>query len=110
MEGQSFRLFKWTKDFKLHRESPLAPQWIFLPELLIHLYRKDCLQIFASHFGRYLGTDNATLNHTRVTCARICVEVDLTMELMQGFPIVLSPTKCIWQEAKYEKPSYYCTK
>lgn len=77
MEGQSFRLFKWTKDFKLHHELPLAPQWIFLPELMIHLYRKDCLQIFATHFGRYLEIDNATLNHTRVTCARICVEVDL---------------------------------
>ncbi|KAL5975299.1 hypothetical protein ACLOJK_031978 [Asimina triloba] len=36
--------------------------------------------IIATRFGRYLGTDNATLNRTRASGARICVEVDLTME------------------------------
>lgn len=25
MEGNSFRLFKWTKDFDIKKESPLAP-------------------------------------------------------------------------------------
>ncbi|KAL5984719.1 hypothetical protein ACLOJK_041341 [Asimina triloba] len=74
MEGISFRLFKWTKDFDFHTESPLTPQWIFLPGLPLHLFRPDCLQIFATRFGRYLGTDNATLNRTRATGARICVE------------------------------------
>ncbi|KAL5999560.1 hypothetical protein ACLOJK_037845 [Asimina triloba] len=59
---------------------------------------------------RYLGTDNATLNRTRATGARICVEVDLTVEPVKGFPIVVSPTKCIWQEARYEKPGFYCMK
>ncbi|CAI9775528.1 unnamed protein product [Fraxinus pennsylvanica] len=29
--GGNFRLFKWTPDFDLSSESPLAPQWIFLP-------------------------------------------------------------------------------
>ncbi|KAK1578171.1 hypothetical protein Q3G72_028139 [Acer saccharum] len=110
MEGISFRLFKWTKEFDLHRESPLAPQWIFLPGLPMHLYRRDCLQIFATRFGRYLGTDNATLNRTRATGARIYVEVDLTMEPVKGFPILVSQTKCIWQEARYEKPGFYCMK
>ncbi|KAL5974752.1 hypothetical protein ACLOJK_031423 [Asimina triloba] len=60
--------------------------------------------------GWYLGTDNATLNRTRATGARICVEVDLSMETVKGFPIVVSPTTCIWQEARYEKPGFYCMK
>lgn len=38
MEGSVFRLFKWTKDFDFAKESPLAPQWIYLPGLLMHLY------------------------------------------------------------------------
>ncbi|KAL5983039.1 hypothetical protein ACLOJK_017119 [Asimina triloba] len=29
--------------------------------------------IIATRFGRYLGTDNATLNHTRASGARICL-------------------------------------
>lgn len=95
MEGHFFHLFKWTKDFELYKESTLAPQWIFQLGLSIHLYRRDCVQIFAIHFGKYLGTDNATLNHMRATSARICMEVDLTMKPVQGFPIVVLPTKCI---------------
>lgn len=31
MEGYTFRPFKWMKDFDIQKESPLAPQWIFLP-------------------------------------------------------------------------------
>lgn len=110
MEGNLFWLFRWTKDFDLRKESPLAPQWIFLPGLPMHLYHRDCLQIFATRFGRYLGTDNATLNRSRATGARICVEVDLTVDPIKGFPIVLSCTRCIRQEAQYEKQGYYCMK
>lgn len=98
------------KEFDLNRESPLAPQWIYFPSLPMHLYWKYCLQILATRFGRYLGTDNATLNLTRVLGAWICVEVDLMTKLLQHFPIVLSPSKCIWQEAKYEKLGFYCQK
>ncbi|KAL5979501.1 hypothetical protein ACLOJK_019405 [Asimina triloba] len=57
-----------------------------------------------------VGTDNATLNRSRATGARICVEIDLTVEAVKGFPIVVSPTKCIWQDARYEKQGFYCTK
>ncbi|TXG59223.1 hypothetical protein EZV62_013796 [Acer yangbiense] len=110
MEGNSFRLFKWTKEFDVKKESTLAPQWIFLPGLPMHLYRMDFLQILVSHFGRYLGTDNATINRTRALGARICVEVDLTMEPVKGFPFVLSPKQCIWQEVKYEKMGFFCSK
>lgn len=73
----------------------------------MHLYRKDCLQILATRFGQYLGMDNATLDCTHTSRARICMEVNLTMDPMQGFPIVVSNTKCIWQEAKYEKPGFF---
>lgn len=88
----------------------MVPQWIFLLGLPLHLYHHDRLQIFATRFRRYLRTDNATLNRSRVTGERICVEVDLTEKATKGFPIVLSPTKCIWQEARYEKLGFYCLK
>jgi len=77
MCGSNFWLFRWNKDFDLSKESPLAPQWIFLPRLPLHLYCTDCLQILATRFGCYLGTDNATLHKIRASRARMCVEVDL---------------------------------
>lgn len=68
------------------------------------------LQIIATRFGCYIGTKNATINHTHASGVQICVEVDLNMEPMRGFPIVLSTIHCIWQLAKYEQPSFYCLK
>ncbi|CAI9769655.1 unnamed protein product [Fraxinus pennsylvanica] len=107
--GASFRLFKWTPDFDLHRESSLAPQWLFLPGLPLHLYRQDCLRILASRFGRYLGTDHATLNRTRASGARICVEIDLLADVVECFPITVGSTT-LWQCVQYEKLGFYCKK
>ncbi|CAI9774663.1 unnamed protein product [Fraxinus pennsylvanica] len=107
--GSIFRLFKWTVDFNIHRESSIAPQWIFLPGLPLHLYRVDCLKILASRFGRYLGTDHVTLNRTRATGARICVETDLRAEPVEGFPIRF-PTRTFSHEVKYEKLDFYCNR
>lgn len=69
--GASFRLFKWTLDFDFHRESLLAPEWIFLPGLPLHLYQPVCLRILIVRFGLYLGKDHATLYHARASGARI---------------------------------------
>ncbi|XP_031287891.1 uncharacterized protein LOC116146622 [Pistacia vera] len=110
VEGNPFLLFKWTRDFDLKKESPLAPQWIFLPGLPMHLYRRDCLQILATRFGHFLGTDNATLNKTRATGARLCIEMNLKEEPIKGFPITMSANRNIWQEVRYEKPGFYCTR
>lgn len=109
LAGCYFHLFRWTKEFNLEKESSLALQWIFLPGLPLHLNRIDCLRIFATRFGRYLGTDNATINRSRAIGARICVEVDLNEEPVQGFPIVMASTK-LWQEARYERQGFYCSK
>lgn len=108
--GCQFRLFSWTVDFDVKKEPSIVPQWIFLPRLPMHLYRLDCLQSFATRFGKFLGKDNATLYHTRATGARICVEVDLQDVMVDGFPIVVGQKHQIWQEVVYEKRGFYYTK
>ncbi|KAI9169549.1 hypothetical protein LWI28_013929 [Acer negundo] len=75
--GCQFQIFNWSANFDVNKEPSIVPQWIFLPDLPLHLYRLNCLQSFATGFGRFLGTDNATLYCTRATWARMCVEVDL---------------------------------
>lgn len=103
IDGCTFRLFRWTKNFDLKKEPSIAAQWIFLPSLPMHMYRVDCLSILATRFGRFLGTDNATLNKTRESGARICVEIDLLEEPVRSFLIVVSAHQKIWQEVRYEK-------
>lgn len=68
-----------------------------------------CLQILASRFGQFLGSDNAMLYCTRATGARIHVEVDLQDELVEGFPLVIGQ-KQIWQKVTYEKRVFYFKK
>lgn len=52
IDGYVFRLFRWTKEFDLHVEPSLAPQWIFLPSLPQHMYRTDCLQILTRRLDK----------------------------------------------------------
>ncbi|XP_035544614.1 uncharacterized protein LOC118348003 [Juglans regia] len=106
---KSWGLLEIPTDFDLRKESTLAPQWIFLPGLPLHMYRADFLQILATRFGRFLGIDNATLHRTRASGARMCVEIDLKDEPVQRFPIVMANKK-VWQEVRYERPGFYCTK
>lgn len=56
----------------------------------------DYLQILVTRFGSYLGTNNTTIHRTRASRARKCVEVDLSEESVQGFPIVMLAMKKIW--------------
>ncbi|KAL0293313.1 UNVERIFIED_CONTAM: hypothetical protein Sradi_6943400 [Sesamum radiatum] len=37
------RVFKWSPDFDPHTESPIAPVWIKLPGLPVHLFEKNAL-------------------------------------------------------------------
>lgn len=90
IDSYIFKLFWWTKDFDLHMESSLAPQWIFLLGLLMHMYRTNCLQILATRFGWYLGTNNATFHRTRALGACICVKVDLKEEPVKSFFICVT--------------------
>ncbi|KAL0304186.1 UNVERIFIED_CONTAM: hypothetical protein Sradi_6286700 [Sesamum radiatum] len=77
IEGFPMRLFKWTPDFNPKIESPIAPVWIRLPELPVHLSQKKSLFGIASLVGLPLKLDEATANGFRPSMARICVELDL---------------------------------
>ncbi|XP_035546552.1 uncharacterized protein LOC118348611 [Juglans regia] len=107
--GVPFRLFNWSMGFDLEREPSIEEQWIFLPGLPLHLYRLDCLQSFATRFGNFLGTDNATVYRTRATGARLCVAVDLRDKQIKGFPVMFGSHQ-IWQLVVYEKLGFYCNK
>ncbi|KAI0520208.1 hypothetical protein KFK09_007679 [Dendrobium nobile] len=72
------KLFKWTPQFDVCVESPIVPIWVFFPNLRPHLFSPRILHGLGSMFGRPLRTDNATMNGTRPSVARILVELDVT--------------------------------
>ncbi|KAL0917436.1 hypothetical protein M5K25_012496 [Dendrobium thyrsiflorum] len=72
------KLFKWTPYFYINIESPAIPIWVSFPNLRPHLFSPWILHGLSSLFGRPLRTDNATLNGTRPSVARVLVELDVT--------------------------------
>ncbi|RAL43046.1 hypothetical protein DM860_009828 [Cuscuta australis] len=53
-------------------DSPIVPCWISIPNLPIHLHDPKALFTIASHLGKPLKVDNATLNFSRPSVARVC--------------------------------------
>ncbi|KAL0370699.1 UNVERIFIED_CONTAM: hypothetical protein Sangu_0388000 [Sesamum angustifolium] len=82
------RDFKWTPNFDARVESLLfALVWIRLPELSVHLFRKNPLFAIASMVKKPLRVDEPTEDVYRPSLARFCIELDL---------LKLKSIKCIW--------------
>ncbi|KAL0908717.1 hypothetical protein M5K25_023224 [Dendrobium thyrsiflorum] len=75
--GCQMRLLKWTPNFDVKAESPIAPVWISFPNLRLHLFNSQVLFALAGIFGRPLQTDQATASVSRPSVARVLVELDV---------------------------------
>ncbi|KAL0320012.1 UNVERIFIED_CONTAM: hypothetical protein Sradi_5262700 [Sesamum radiatum] len=87
IDGFLMRTFKFTPSFQPQHESSVAPVWICFPTLPAHLFHKDVLHAIASFVGTPLKLDESTLFQSRLTAARVCVEVHLTNELVEKIVI-----------------------
>ncbi|KAL0288949.1 UNVERIFIED_CONTAM: hypothetical protein Scaly_2715800 [Sesamum calycinum] len=61
------RVFKWTPNFDSQIESPIAPMWIRLPTLPVHLFEKNALFTLASKIGKPLRMDEPTVDLSSLT-------------------------------------------
>ncbi|KAK6118563.1 hypothetical protein DH2020_047695 [Rehmannia glutinosa] len=101
------RVFKWTTVFNLKEKAPLAPVWIRLPGLSIHFFDYHALYSIAKEIGTPLQVDSPTAKQTRLTMARICIELDLLKERMEE--IVLRSNGVVHvQRIVYERVPEYC--
>ncbi|KAI3452548.1 hypothetical protein Pfo_009212 [Paulownia fortunei] len=97
-EGFPMRLFKWSPHFDPKLESAIVPVWIRLPELPVHLFEKAALKAIAELIA----------NKTRLSVARIYVEVDLRQALKNNVYLGIS-SQMILQKIIYENVPRYCT-
>ena len=86
--GRYMILRKWSRGLSLsnailHR----IPVWAKFHNVPIELWSEEGLSHIASAVGRPLYADAATEACTRVTFARICVEVDASMPLVDDFDV-----------------------
>ncbi|KAI0508077.1 hypothetical protein KFK09_014211 [Dendrobium nobile] len=78
IQGCQMRLLKWSPDFHVREESPIAPVWIAFPNLHLHFFNSHILFGMTSVFGRPLQMDQATVSLSRPSVARVLVELDAT--------------------------------
>ncbi|KAK6121385.1 hypothetical protein DH2020_044867 [Rehmannia glutinosa] len=77
------RVFKWTPSFNPRIEAPLAPVWIRLPGLPIHFFDHNALFAIGMIIGTPLQVDSLTTSRSRLSMARVCVELDLLKERIE---------------------------
>lgn len=70
-----------TSDHKVQK----IAVWIRIPNLPVELYNNHFLWRVGSNLGTMLKIDNLTSVQSRGKFARICVEVDLQIELVPTF-------------------------
>ncbi|KAL0318168.1 UNVERIFIED_CONTAM: hypothetical protein Scaly_2861100 [Sesamum calycinum] len=108
IEGYPMRVFKWTPTFTPAQESSIVPVWVCLPELPAHLFHKDALFAVANMIGTPLQIDDSTLNQSKLSKARIGIEIDLTKPLVEEFDLQINGI-IITQIVEYEQVPKYCS-
>lgn len=86
----------------------MVPLWIQLPSLPLNCWGSDSLSRIGSTLGKPMFADECTTNQTRISYARLLVEVDVTQPLSY-MTLVEDPSgKTFEQKVRYDwEPSFY---
>jgi hypothetical protein len=75
-------LKNWQRMMKPVKEHPSSiPVWVKLLNLPWELWNRECISRIASTIGRPIHVDQATAKRTRTSHARVCVEIDASIDL-----------------------------
>ncbi|XP_027156068.1 uncharacterized protein LOC113766259 [Coffea eugenioides] len=103
------RVFRWTRDFHVKKESALAPVWASLPALPIHYFDKHSLFSILAPVRKPLFLDSATAAGTRPSVARVCVEVDLLKPICSRVWVAVEGELGFWQNIVLDDTPKYCS-
>ncbi|KAK6161827.1 hypothetical protein DH2020_001668 [Rehmannia glutinosa] len=101
------RVFKWTPSFNPRTEAPLAPVWIRLPGLPIHFFDHNALFAISMIIGTPLQVDSQTASRSRLSMARVCVELNLLKDRIEELVLEFDDTSHT-QKIIYERIPDYC--
>lgn len=101
------RVFKWTLAFDPYFETPIAAVWCNIIGLPIHSFEKSTLFAIGGLFGTPIQIDHATATQTRLSFARICVELDISKPPPEEFVLDIMGKEVI-QKVKWDKIHMYC--
>lgn len=101
----------WRADFCLKdevlREMPL---WVRLPNMPLNCWSTDSLSRIGSVVGKPICADKCTSLQSRISYARLLVEVDVTKPLIYKIPVVGENGLELMQQVYYEWVPLFCHK
>ncbi|CAH9075821.1 unnamed protein product [Cuscuta europaea] len=103
------KVTRWTPKFNPDIESPLAPVWVVLEGLPIHLHNLKALYYIGILLDRPLSIDAHIANFSRPSLARLCIELNVSNPLPQKIWIE-NGNQGFFQHVKYENLPRYCSK
>ncbi|XP_070042176.1 uncharacterized protein LOC142169194 [Nicotiana tabacum] len=101
----------WTPDFDFNEEFPTEiPLWVQFPKLPMNCWGHDSLSTMASAIRTLIYADECTANKTRVSFARMLIEVNITKELPLELMVMDSNSRKFTQQGGYDCKHEYCQK
>ncbi|XP_072954595.1 uncharacterized protein [Typha angustifolia] len=80
--GKVLKLIPWQNNFRPSLAAfDTAPTWVQFHNLPKEYWELEALIQVAAYFGKPLGVDETTMDHTRSHFARVCIEIDLSQPL-----------------------------
>ncbi|KAI8537357.1 hypothetical protein RHMOL_Rhmol09G0017700 [Rhododendron molle] len=102
--GKHIVIKKWHPGMHLTKGAfSSVPVWVKLYNVPLESWTEDGLSYIASYIGNPLYLDDFTQDHSRLTFARVCIEVDEAKEIPKSFVVNLgyvkpqAPPPQVWQ-------------
>ncbi|XP_012857539.1 PREDICTED: uncharacterized protein LOC105976824 [Erythranthe guttata] len=96
-----FRLFRWTPDFTIGKDSGKVAVWVRFPKLPLPYF-------IGAALGTILRADDRTIAFTHTHYARVCIEVNVAQQLPESIFIGTSKENGWWQKVEYEGNHTFC--
>ncbi|KAI8570248.1 hypothetical protein RHMOL_Rhmol01G0019400 [Rhododendron molle] len=88
--GKHVILVRWHPGMHLTKGAfSSVPVWVKLYNVPLECWNDEGLSYIASHIGNPLYPDEFTREHSRLTFARVCIEVEATKEIPESFVVDL---------------------
>ncbi|XP_034893439.1 uncharacterized protein [Populus alba] len=94
-------------DFQF-AEITSMPTWVRFPNLLLRCWNNICLSKIASMVGKPIHCDSPTAQMSRISYARVLIDIDLFTELKTSVNVMLPNGTLLVQNLVYESLPRFC--
>ncbi|KAH0722882.1 hypothetical protein KY290_005538 [Solanum tuberosum] len=102
-------LKKWSADFDFSKEFPTdIPLWVKLPHLPLNCWGSNSLSRITSTIGTPMYADECTAKQSRVSFARMLIEVNITKPLLDKIVVKDPNGRVFTQQVIYEWKPMFC--